>query len=1316
MCCIGTILCPVDPHGGRTQSAAAVSTTPPTLLVLLVLSLFSPSGSMTPRVLAAPPPTPRSQGDAVPVTPRAKLARPATRPSEAEPFWFEYRGPNQPGPRLWERVDEQTWIERHAPNALVAFKVMGRERGAADGRSGTVVTRLPRNDMQVLLPDPGSGGQVAWRNGDGSGPWRDLGERREGLPPGPHPLGPHPLPASAALRVSRLAADARAAMNAGRHGDAAAAWRRVEEVRLETQPPDWWEVASARWEARTQERVGVLRESAAQQFAEMAVVLPKVEDRANPAGAEAAARRALALAQELFPGAHPMVANRMADLALLLSARHDHAAAEPLIREALRMHEQTYGAGHPHYAASLKILGTLLRDRGDYAAAEPLYREVVATLKRAVGEVHPDYATALGDLSGLLYQRGHYRAAELLMREVVEVVKRAVGPGHRDYATALNKLALLLWARGQYAHAEPLYREALAVTKAAVGEKHPDYPAALHNFAELLRSRGDYAAAEPLLREALEARERAVGDADPGYATSLLGLASIQLDRGDYAAAEPLTRQAVAIVKKVRGADHPDYATALSFLAKLLDAKGDHKTAEELLREVLSVTERSVGEAHPGYATALNNLAAQLAARGDHAEAESLLRKAVALAEQGFGDAHPHYATNLINLATRLRDRGDYEAAEPLMREAVGVYKRALGEAHPDYATSLNNLALLLLATDRGLAALRLLESAWRVRESTRASVFATGAEREQLAFAAVLARDSNMILSAAGRLSGEPTARRLALDAALSAKGAVFQAVAARGAAALAGDDPRLRGLFDAWEAAARRHRASTLAGPGAGPPDEYQRGLAELARQAEKAERALAAASAAFTATRVVPVRCAEVAAALPKASALVEFVRYQEFRFGERPGRWGEWQYAALVLVGGQPRGGQPHVSLLPLGTAVRVEESVAAWRRALRRHRGTRPDRLYKAGRALAAVVWDPVASELKANGCGRAYLSPDGALALVPFAALPGVAASDRFVLDDYEIAYVASGRDLLKSAVPTPKPGPPLLVGAPSYGPPPSAPSNEETDRVDQPEPAVAAVAAELRATTRGAFVPLAETGPEVRMVAELLRERQGGGPAPVVLTGTKATEAALKAARRPRLLHLATHGFFLADAGVERRGPGSGRPAGVAGPPDGDALLSLVRSRDPMQRSGVALAGANDAVCGRCALGGDEGILTAAEVAGMDLWGTELVVISACESGLGEHVGSEGLSGLRRAFALAGSRHLVMSLCQVDDRATRDLMVRFYRYAATETSPARSLIAAQREFVAATRRDGGYPHPYLWATFVASGTGTALEQPERAN
>ena len=334
---------------------------------------------------------------------------------------------------------------------------------------------------------------------------------------------------------------------------------------------------------------------------------------------------------------------------------------------------------------------------------------------------------------------------------------------------------------------------------------------------------------------------------------------------------------------------------------------------------------------------------------------------------------------------------------------------------------------------------------------------------------------------------------------------------------------------------------------------------------------------------------------------------------------------------------------------------------------------------------------------------KLLIAPDGALNLIPFAAL--VDEQGRYQIERFAITYLTSGRDLLRLTHPAASRAAPLIMAAPQFDLTPTKPTPPA-----QNDPAAS------RAATRADmhFAPLAGTVDEARALARLLPQAR-------VLVGAEATESALKRVTGPVFLHVATHGFFLADSaapvmpatrGLTLAGDRTNTPAAT------NVVASLLRS-------GLALAGAN----GRADGAGEDGILTALEASGLDLWGTRLVVLSACETGLGAVATGEGVYGLRRALVLAGSESQVMSLWQVSDAATRDLMVAYYKRlqagegrtealrqvqlamlhgrATNTTDVNRGLTDTFNPLPLQTDRS----HPFFWASFIQSGAWQPLER-----
>jgi CHAT domain-containing protein len=303
------------------------------------------------------------------------------------------------------------------------------------------------------------------------------------------------------------------------------------------------------------------------------------------------------------------------------------------------------------------------------------------------------------------------------------------------------------------------------------------------------------------------------------------------------------------------------------------------------------------------------------------------------------------------------------------------------------------------------------------------------------------------------------------------------------------------------------------------------------------------------------------------------------------------------------------------------------------------------------------------------------VSADGLLNLLPFGVLRD--EQGRYLVERAQLTYLTSGRDLSRLATAGPKRGAPVVIADPDFGAPRGSGRASSAAGI----PSMSTSRAALR------FEPLPQTAVEARAVKAALHLDDDQ-----VLTGRAATEPALRRLTGPRILHLATHGFFLAD---QPRDPGF--PASAA---PGRNAPSASAATNPLLRSGLALSGANEA-----GSGDDDGILTALELAGLDLAGTELAVLSACETGVGQVQSGDGVYGLRRALVLAGVRTQVVSLWKVDDAATKDLMTDYY--ARLGGGAGRS--AGLREAQLAMLDDPARSHPYYWAAFVVIGDGTPL-------
>jgi CHAT domain-containing protein len=501
------------------------------------------------------------------------------------------------------------------------------------------------------------------------------------------------------------------------------------------------------------------------------------------------------------------------------------------------------------------------------------------------------------------------------------------------------------------------------------------------------------------------------------------------------------------------------------------------------------------------------------------------------------------------------------------------------------------------------------------------------------------------------------------------------------------------------------------TLAGPSHGESLlTHQQSLKELNIQREQIEEYLAHNIPEIKLEqKLKAANRQEISNALSKEDALVEFIRFNVFDFLAIPAR-GESMlraahYIAFVMLSGEP---ENNVQMIDLGEAEPIDMMIAAFRQSIiskesRRHMLTvssesRQDiskTLTDKGFALRAALFDPLVGALK--GRKTILFAPDGDLARLPFEVLP-LNKDGHCLIDEYFISYLTTGRDILRfeeESVARRLPTDPLVAADPDFDFSSSSNSNSSSmsEILSSTEHEIAIP---QNWHSRGLshntihFGPIRGTRIEGEQIADMLHVHPW--------LGSRVLETPLKSCKSPRILHIATHGFFLPDQ-VHDPPIDRVKRLGIMNTAMMNDRLSGEGLENPLLRSGLALAGANTWLQhGKLPTEAEDGILTAEDVSGMDLSSTELVVLSACETGLGEVHTGEGVFGLRRAFVLAGAQTLVMSLWKVPDEKTTNLMIKFYNGILAGTPRAKALRQAQRKI---KEKDHD---PFSWGAFICQG------------
>jgi CHAT domain-containing protein/tetratricopeptide (TPR) repeat protein len=945
---------------------------------------------------------------------------------------------------------------------------------------------------------------------------------------------------------------------------------------------------------------------------------------------------------------HPDYAGSLSSVGECYREMGEYHRAEPFSRRALEVRRQCLGEDHLDYAKSLNNLGLLYETLGDHGRAESLLSQALAVTKKAVGESDPRYATRLNNLGNLYQSMGDQLRAERLMLQAMEIWKNAAGENHLDFALSLNDLAELYRAMGDYAAALPLCRQALVVLKNSVGEHHPHYATALNNLGLLLWDMGDYTGAEPPLRQGTELLRELLRDDHPKYAMGMGNLGRFYQQMGDYPRAEKLLRQTSEILRTALGEHHPDYATSLCDLAVLYHGTRDFARAEPLVRRAAEVDRFAFGENHPRYAGKLEVLGVMHSHLGDYPLAEAALRRAMEITKKKAGEDCPRYGTLLNNLAMIYDARGDSAQAEALFRRALTILEKTVGQDHPFYAPILTNLALRRHSSGDSVEAASILE---RSLDFQTKFFDATGAglgERSRLALLNKLRTSLDVYLSVGLEIKARPEVlyRRVLAWKGISA---TYQAEGI-----LAREQTELKLVLE--ELASARGGLAQLAFTSPTPAQRqiWETQLDIIREHKERAEAAVGHHSgscrAARQSARVGP---DGVIAALPSGTVLVDLIVYSHF--SSPPSGQHEFRQEPRLLAFALRRN-RPIVCAA-LGPEKPVTDAVLNWHRAFR---AGIPKARDQSAAVVARLVWEPLRTQLA--DARTVFVAPDGLLSSFPFAALPGRKLG-AYLVEDVAIAYVGSGREaaaLLTSPAQT-DPGGFLAAGAIDF--------QADTGRV-VPAP-LGQRSLFVVPNERGGFAALPGTKAEGELARDVFRRAFPDQPA-VLLTGAQPTESVIKKrldGGHWRAVHLGTHGFFESPARVAalRSALRPDLPFALESKPttadDGAAVLELA----PFLMSGVLLAGgARDRDPSQSDPSSDappieDGILTGEEVRSLDLRGTELVVLSACETGLGRVRYGQGVLGLQRAFHAAGARSVVASLWKVDDAATSVLMEQFY-------------------------------------------------------
>ncbi len=868
-------------------------------------------------------------------------------------------------------------------------------------------------------------------------------------------------------------------------------------------------------------------------------------------------------------------------------------------------------------------------------------------------EIAWDDAAKLLTESNRLWQAGNNDEALPLAEKALTILTKEFGEEDDNVSQVLSVIAAIYSEKGDYRQAESNYLRSLKIKEKILEKDDLSTSSVLDGLGLLYKDMGDYVKAESFFERALEMRQNLLEADDPMIAKVLNNLANLSKTKGDFKKASLLYQRILKIQEAALGPEHPDVAQVLNNIAGISTLA----QAEPLYNRALAIREKFYGAEHPAVAQTLYNMAVFYSMSGNYAKAESLSQRSLSIFEKKLGTEHPFTSYSINLLAALAKNKGDYAKSELLYQRAIAIKEKTQGALHPDLGQVYAILANLYVAKKEIDKAIAAQTKANRIIEYNLALNLTTGSEREKYNYLKSRTIVENQTLSLHFQTAlNSATAVNLAVTTVLQRKGRVLDAMSDSFGALRHRFNPQDQILLDKLIETNTKLGGLVINAPSGISSAEHSTKVILLEEQKESLENQISRRSAGFF-EQTKPVTLKAVQDLIPTNAVLLEFAIYspvsnENFEFvsaSVNDAKFGSPRYAVFII------NSQGEIKTKDLGSVKEIDSAIDAFRQALR-------DPKRKDFQTLARVLDQKVMSPIRAMLGDKTHLliSPDGNLNLIPFEAL--VDEKNRYLVENYSVTYLTSGRDLLRMQTPRDSKSKPLLVANPAFG---------ESDSIPMASVVKRQSITAARNLSDTYFAPLGGTIQEARSIQTLF-------PESTVLTDTKATETALKQITAPKILHISTHGFFLEDN-------------------DPDTKIE-----NPLLRSGLALAGANR----RKTNGDDDGILTALEASGLNLWGTKLVVLSACDTGLGEVKNGEGVYGLRRAFVLAGTESLVMSFWSVSDYATRELMTDYYKNLKGGMGRGESLRQVQLEMLKKPNRQ----HPFYWASFIQSGEWTGLE------
>ncbi len=940
-----------------------------------------------------------------------------------------------------------------------------------------------------------------------------------------------------------------------------------------------------------------------------------------------------------------------------------HKAGE-ILQKAVYLSEKYFGQNHPQYALSLNDLSFLYIYTSEYDKAQEMIGKAMKIFcNNDLDKYDIDYSRALFNLGTLHTDLKKFQTADSLLYLAKNRIEKHSGKNHPDYASAINNIGVLYYQQGQYKKSEQYYLKAIQLRKKIYGPGHYLTGASISNIATLYHEIGRYPEAEKLFNEASDIFFETLGQNHPRYCFNLMVQVNFYADMGNFEKALKLAILAEKISSVVFGENNPEYSNFLNNLATVYVDLKRYEEAIPIFEKVLIIREMVFSQESVEYMIALNNLAFTYNQTGRYQDAEPLYISVSEIFLKILGQDHPYYATVLNNLADLYINLDNFALAEKYYKNALKIREKLLGKQHIGYIESLIRLTNLYSVTEQCEKSIPLIKKA--VPEFMdilkNKFTFLSTSEKEKYIdnYHEVIDR---LFYSIYKCRETEPKLCGLATDLCLWLKNSILRSSDIIRRNIITCNDTILLAKYDKWIASNRE-----LSQLYSQQPSKRNADTDSIRIRCDEIEKEIVHLSSERDLLIQKDISWQNISNSMEDKDIAVEFIRVKNTSYIKKDSVY----YYALIITKKCP---YPLFIRLCneanlINNQIHFNSSTDDNFIAHIDNRNIKPVNLSGTKQKeyiLHDLIIKPLLPYLK--GKKKLYFSPSGLLHKISFSSIK--LPDGGYIFTEFDVYRVVTTNNLCRK--------------------------NKADNKIKSFNSAILFGGIDFRKfqSTDNTFNYLNGSKVEVELLYTMLEQE---GTKVKIFTGAHADEKNFKTnANKADLIHLATHGFSFPNPDLhlvyhDKKGLDNDKNYQKSNP-----LKLYMYNEEPLQRSGVIFACAIDSVKKENPVENTEdGVLTAFEALQLDLRNTQLAVLSACQTGLGDIRGYEGAYGLQRAFRIAGAQNIIVSLWNIPDIETQEFMSLFYKYLLRSYNIHDSFIKAQKKM------QKKYNNPFFWGGFI---------------